>query len=913
MKTPTMLLALAFTATLSATAQDQSCGGNLRALNSEGNDYRPFIIYGDQRDVLYFTSSRDSLDKGRGLKKAREAKMYVSERPAQSRMRASTAAINDGWSEPRRVVLDDKLMDAYTQGALAYSAPTNTVVFAAERAIGSATSSSYNLDLWQATVQSPDKFGDIDADKASPLAAVNREDSWESQPAFDPSGSILFFVSNRDVSDSNDLNIYYSVRSATGAWLPPVLVRDITTQGREMSPFVSADGGFLYFASDWNYDVARPGNSGRDIWRIAIRVEAGENGSDTVRCIGAPENMDAVVTSKGIVAGDQACLSKVNSDADDEFPFLSPDGKYLLFTSNRDGGAGLRDNYAFGLPRPRICIKAEVEERTFDQYGLLVRRGFVNRPVVLEDVQERRTESFQSEQGVVCVDPNSVYNIRYDALPAGCGGTVEVDRSERQVRTGNGDTTIIVRYVVNVGCPPAPPAVDLSDASAGVPYYITGYWMPNTRANLEKFSRDWNAEGSTLKWVNPSEPNVSRRQNTFIDPYDLTAGDTFQPEQSRQKMEENSADFGLYATTASKVEDFLQQKVYGAIEKAIAAMTDTCCTTRALKITIHGYTDACGLRPGSYVGDDVIIGTAVPPIFGIDADDVPGAQRLVIPSGHPMTKSTLQTTSGKSVRLAGDGQNGNVVLSMLRAAGMAQTIREGMSARNEQFRSMITDGRVVFETMGFGVYGASEAAAARSRKGSAEPCPPAAVLSLDVDGANGPRKNESCNVPEHRRIMVYFSYIDSLQVAAGHTLDACGRPDVGYLKRLERVQNNHDSVIAARKRQQDEGASSTVATTLKPDDKDMLPPIVPGSNNAFVVEYATATSEDDASAARALLAVLGVDVNEVVQQDQDRSTWRFLSKEFDDKDKAMASFSAVSTRFSALRKVLSTSKVKRVK
>ncbi len=894
----------------SVVAQD-GCGGPLTDLNSETHDYRPLIIYGDSRDYLYFTSARDSLDKGRGVKKIREAKMYVSERDASARKRGTLTPITSGWSEPRRVVMNDKLVNAYTQGALTFNERTNLVVFAAERPLERTSSTSYNMDLWMATLESADKLAEVDPSKASPLVNVNRLESWESQPAFHPEGNVLFFVSNRDVKDSHDLNIYYSVRAQDGTWGQATLLREIATGGREMSPFVSSDGRYLYFASDWNYDKSMPGSNGRDIWRVDIRVEAGEEGADVVRVVGAPQHLDAVLQQSRLIAGQDRCLETVNSSSNDEFPFLTPDGKYLLFTSDRDGGKGQRDNYAYGLPQPRICVRAEIEEQVFDQHGLLLRSGQVVRDIEVDDKSLGRTERLPSGGPELCLDPNQEYVVRYNAPGSNCGITSTVDVPERRIRTGSSDSTIVVRYVVRTSCPPPPPAADLSDASAGVPYYITGYWMPNTSKNLEAFRNDWRNERSTLKWVNPDESDPDKRQSKFVDPYDLRVGDDFTPDQTLAKMRANDADFGVYQSSAVQVERFLDEKVFRGIEQALASMGDSCCATRALKITVHGFTDACGLKAGTYEGPDVEVGTGIPSMFGVDPSSVPGARRFVIRKGHDMRRGVVSTPDGGTVALADGGQSGNVALSMLRAAGMAQTVRQAMEQRSERFRRMIEDGRIVFETMGYGVYDRAGVGGGIGNE-SNKPCGATSTLALDVDGANGPRKAERCNVPEHRRIMVYFSYVDSVSVAAGHTLDVCGQPDGNYVRRVQGAQKKYEEQIAERRRIQD--GQNREPKAPKPElAVDVPTPIVPGTENTYVVEYVVCNSESDAEATRALLAAMGVAVVEKQQTDGERLTWRFVSTEFADKEAAMTSFTSVTQRFASLRKALSTSKVRRAK
>lgn len=86
------------------------------------------------------------------------------------------------------------------------------------------------------------------------------------------------------------------------------------TPGRDFDPAFSADGRELFFCSD------RPGGQGGDdLWRVSVEGER----------FGAPGNLGPAVNS-----------------SDDEFaPMLARDGRRLLFSSDRPGGAGGHDLY----------------------------------------------------------------------------------------------------------------------------------------------------------------------------------------------------------------------------------------------------------------------------------------------------------------------------------------------------------------------------------------------------------------------------------------------------------------------------------------------------------------------------------------------------------------------------------------
>lgn len=911
-----LLLSATIVVTPTAKAQDM-CGGNLGPIvNSQAKDYQPVVVYGNTKDYLYFTSSKDELNDKRDVKKALESKMYVCERDASARKRGTTTPINEGWSEPRRVVTGDRLFDPFTQGAMSVHNSTNSVVFAAERSLGTTEdASSYNLDLWQSSISAPDKFGDVSSLEPKPLFNVNQSNTWESQPAFHPRGTILFFVSNRRkdaAAGTGDMNIWYTVRDDDGNWRNPTLLRDITTSGDEMSPFVSPDGRYLYFASDWNYAMAKMGTRKRDLWRVQLRNTESSEGLDSVYVVGAPVDLDEAIKSDAIIAGRELCSLKFNSDGNDESPYLTQDGKYVFFTSDRDGGGGSRDIYAYGLPQAKICVRAEVEERSYDQYGLLVKRELSERAVTLQELATGKTESFYSTRDLVCLEPNSSYKVSYTGKATSCATTVETAVSEYIINTGAVDSTVSVRFTVKIGCPKPPDALDLSDASAGVPYYITGYWKPNTSENFAQFRQQWNSENSALKWANPDEPDVEKKNMKFIDPYDLQVGDTFKSGGSKELAVNNSEDFGVYASSTSTVDKFMAETVYPRIEQAIATLGDTCCTSRALKITVHGYTDACRLSPGSYAGESITVGTGVPAAFGVDVHTVPGAKRITLPANHYMQKSKIENEDGTSYQLADGGQNGNVALSMLRAYYMAETMAEGMKKRSQKFASMYSNGLITFETMGYGVFNPVNFNQPRKGASADETCPPVNMLTLGEDGVNGPRKTERCNVPEYRRIMVYFSYVDSLQVAAGHQLDKCGKPAPDYLKRLEGVQKQFDARIAEQRRVQDSIDGSPTIVQQQVAKADTAASIVPGTKNSYIVEYMNCRSEEDATVARQLLTALAIPYDEQQVKEAEATSWKFLSKEFPDRTQALASHESVNKQFASLRAMLSSTKVKRV-
>ena len=102
-----------------------------------------------------------------------------------------------------------------------------------------------------------------------------------------------------------------------GVWAEATPV-SFNTPGRDFDPAFSADGRYVYFCSD------RPGGQGGDdIWRVEVRGDG----------FGAARNLGP----------------GVNSVQDEFAPMPSPDGRTLLFSSDRPGGPGRHDLFAARL------------------------------------------------------------------------------------------------------------------------------------------------------------------------------------------------------------------------------------------------------------------------------------------------------------------------------------------------------------------------------------------------------------------------------------------------------------------------------------------------------------------------------------------------------------------------------------
>lgn len=198
----------------------------------------------------------------------------------------------------------------------------------------------------------------------------------DADPTFSRDGNTLYLASNRPVDGRAhaDTDIVVAHRDGDG-WGAFRRVDAVSSPADEYFPIV-ADSGTLYFASERD-----GGKGGTDVWR-ARRVGDG---------FGAPENLAALNTpgneieafaapdeSYVILASDGRADTRgkydlyvswqcdgqwseprnlgddINSEAKDYAPKLSPDGRYLFFTSNRS---------TFGEPEGRRLTTAELDRR----------------------------------------------------------------------------------------------------------------------------------------------------------------------------------------------------------------------------------------------------------------------------------------------------------------------------------------------------------------------------------------------------------------------------------------------------------------------------------------------------------------------------------------------------------------------
>ena len=139
-------------------------------------------------------------------------------------------------------------------------------------------------------------------------------------PSYDETAEVLYFASDMPGGQGGvDL---YSSKYENGSWSAPVnLGPEINTSGDEMFPYVDASQKVLYFSSD-----GYAGIGGLDVYRVSL------SGEKRITNLGYP----------------------VNSPKDDFGLILNTAGDAGYLSSNREGGVGKDDIYAFLVQRVTV-------------------------------------------------------------------------------------------------------------------------------------------------------------------------------------------------------------------------------------------------------------------------------------------------------------------------------------------------------------------------------------------------------------------------------------------------------------------------------------------------------------------------------------------------------------------------------
>jgi len=113
-----------------------------------------------------------------------------------------------------------------------------------------------------------------------PLTVLNSP-HWDGYPAVAPDGSYILFVSDRP-QGKGGLDLYIAFRLSDSLWSIPQPLRELNSQWDEMSPVIDRDG-TLYFATQAmsaqrTFDIVRAVSTGPQLWGDSLLLSSNRPG-----------------------------------------------------------------------------------------------------------------------------------------------------------------------------------------------------------------------------------------------------------------------------------------------------------------------------------------------------------------------------------------------------------------------------------------------------------------------------------------------------------------------------------------------------------------------------------------------------------------------------------------------------------
>lgn len=232
------------------------------------------------------------IDKGKSKKRKTKAKKHLVN--AQF---AATAVKNPKPYTP--TPLSPAINTEEHQYLPSFSADGKKMIYTARR--------QRQEDLMEST------FKDGEWQAGQPLEDINTPDNDGAQ-TISADGKLLVFTRCASQAGMGGCELFYA-KKVNKKWTTPKKIKAVNTSAWEAQPSLSANGKWLYFASD-----REGGKGGRDIWK-SQRI--------------GPDQWSAPVN-----LGDS-----INTPANDQCPFIHPDGQTLYFCSEGLPGMGGIDLY----------------------------------------------------------------------------------------------------------------------------------------------------------------------------------------------------------------------------------------------------------------------------------------------------------------------------------------------------------------------------------------------------------------------------------------------------------------------------------------------------------------------------------------------------------------------------------------
>lgn len=451
-------------------------------INSTANDYAPVTTA--DKSMMYFTSYRTIDSHG-------EADVFLSKRTGD----AWTASANAGASFNT---------DA-NDGSISISGDGKTIVFAADD-----RDDGYgDTDLYIA------EFVDSQLQNIRNLGTQVNSPKWDSQPTITADGRTIFFSSARN-GGIGGTDIWMTTLKPDGSWSDAVILsRSVNTKKDERSPFITPDGGALYFASN-GFD----GYGKKDIFMCVF-----EHGEWT-----QPVNLGPIINSP-----------------DDELFFYAPKrDEQFYFASAREGGYGGLDVYS-GTPN---VFGAGMFRLSVSVLDSISRKALPSIVTIYDEETKNALASFvtnaQVSEYTQLLPANRTYRIEAQIRDYPTRSIILSDtppRMEKHVDLLFGPITI----------------AEFDLGKYNVPFFVTGYYRPNTRTTLDSLYSLLDGELDNANYI--------------------------------ERFKRGSKRYQQYRAYAETVEGIFQTVFTAAIDEIFPRFKTMGLPNEVLQITVTGYAD----------------------------------------------------------------------------------------------------------------------------------------------------------------------------------------------------------------------------------------------------------------------------------------------------------------------------------
>ncbi|MER3330185.1 MAG: hypothetical protein RIF34_11445, partial [Candidatus Kapaibacterium sp.] len=417
-----------------ATAQDDSEGGILAnkeiriinlgpIINHSGVDYAP-TISADGKTLFYVSNKPGSI-------KTDDDDLSHDFWVAKKADRLDTVFNQPYNLDPSNNMGLNGVNTVLNEGAASVAADRQTLYFTAcNRPDGLGS-----CDIYKTSIQG-DQWG-----RPVNLGRNVNSKNFDSQPTIAPDQSRIYYVSTRQGPNSDgeedvkNFDIWYSDYDFDlEEWGASKNLTAINTSGRDVSPFIAADGVTLFFASDGH----KPNYGGQDFY--VTRYDPSTDSWSKPENIGTP----------------------INTENDEQFITLPASGDIIYFSSNREdlrGAQGSLDVYMAFVPSffKAVSLAGTVRDECTGEF--IPARISIRNPITGELYSDELNEGHQTFEKIITndwygdpKDNNKYINLEITAEHPSYGKRTIVQKIEKPEQTSKAgeEGAIALEYNVDI-------------------------------------------------------------------------------------------------------------------------------------------------------------------------------------------------------------------------------------------------------------------------------------------------------------------------------------------------------------------------------------------------------------------------------------------------------------------------------